>query len=118
MSILRLALWRAERFQSLLAMAQRGASAGLVLTLLWVAAGWASPPPPGPPVETDAAAYEGGKIYIGDTVRVVFPGSQTLNFSQVVRVDGKLDLGLQGELKVEGKTAQEVEDELLKLYGE
>ncbi|HAB19675.1 MAG TPA: SLBB domain-containing protein [Verrucomicrobiota bacterium] len=92
------------------------ALAALAITLLAVVPGCASKPSPAPPTEADAAVYEGGKIQIGDQVKVLFPGAPNLNFVQAVRVDGMLDLGQSGDLKVEGKTADEVEAELLTIF--
>jgi polysaccharide export outer membrane protein len=53
----------------------------------------------------------------GDTIRVMFPGSPSLNTSQQIRRDGKITLPLLGEMKAAGFTAVELEKEVLKIFG-
>lgn len=52
----------------------------------------------------------------GDTVSVSLPGSQTLDSTQQIRPDGKIVLSLVGEVTAAGKTPEELQNELLKLY--
>jgi polysaccharide export outer membrane protein len=86
---------------------------GLVVLL---AAGCASKPLPSPSDE-DAAPFAGTGIQVGDQVKVTFPGAPNLNLAQEIRVDGLLNLGQPGDVKVVGKTPKEIEAELLKIYG-
>ena len=90
--------------------------AGVAL-LGWVGVGCATHPPLPAPTETDAALYVGDQIEIGDVLKVVFPGAPNFNLSQQVRLNGVLSLGPLGEVKVAGRTAKEVEADLLKIYG-
>jgi len=54
----------------------------------------------------------------GDTIRVTFPGTPTLNGgqAQVIRRDGKIGLPLVGDVVAAGKTPADLEKELAKLY--
>jgi polysaccharide export outer membrane protein len=53
----------------------------------------------------------------GDVVRVTFPGAANLNTVQSVRRDGKIELPLLGELQAAGQTTGQLEQEVLKRYG-
>jgi polysaccharide export outer membrane protein len=53
----------------------------------------------------------------GDTVRITFPGAPTLNTVQQIRRDGRITLPDVGEFKATGLTPNQMEQELLKLYG-
>jgi polysaccharide biosynthesis/export protein len=52
----------------------------------------------------------------GDTVKISFPGSPTLDTTQQIRTDGKIVLDLVGEVPAAGKTPEELKSDLLKLY--
>ena len=52
----------------------------------------------------------------GDTVRISFPGSPSLNSVQQIRRDGKVSLALVGEFQAAGLTPVQMEKELVKLY--
>ena len=52
----------------------------------------------------------------GDTLRISFPGTPTLDTTQQVRSDGRISLSIIGELKVVGLTPSELEAELVKQY--
>lgn len=104
--------------QTLSRLARFGPTSTLLATtlaLLWTA-GCASKPLP-KPSEADAAPFAGTGIQVGDQVKVTFPGAPNLNLAQEIRVDGLLNLGQPGDVKVVGKTPKEVEAELLKIYG-
>lgn len=53
----------------------------------------------------------------GDTVRITFPGAPNLNAVQLVRRDGKIEMPLLGELQAAGLSPKELEQEILKHYG-
>jgi polysaccharide export outer membrane protein len=53
----------------------------------------------------------------GDSVRISFPGAPNLNTVQQIKRDGKIALQLVGEVQAAGLTANQLESELLKLYG-
>ena len=53
----------------------------------------------------------------GDTLNISFPGSSTLDTAQQIRTDGKIVLPLIGEVTAAGETPEQLENELLKLYG-
>lgn len=52
----------------------------------------------------------------GDVIRIAFPGSPSLDTSQQIRRDGRINLAIVGELKVTEKTPAQLEAELLKAY--
>jgi polysaccharide biosynthesis/export protein len=52
----------------------------------------------------------------GDVLNISFPGSSSLDTSQQIRTDGKIVLPLIGEVTAAGKTPDDLQSELLKLY--
>ena len=52
----------------------------------------------------------------GDVIRIAFPGAPNLETTQQIRRDGRVNLSIIGEVKVEGKTPGELEKELLEAY--
>ncbi|MGH7978801.1 MAG: polysaccharide biosynthesis/export family protein [Limisphaerales bacterium] len=52
----------------------------------------------------------------GDTVSVSLPGSPTLDSTEQIRPDGRIVLPLIGEVTAAGKTPENLQNELLKLY--
>jgi polysaccharide export outer membrane protein len=70
-----------------------------------------------PPVMTQVSAYTGAlKLREGDTIKIAFPGTPTLDTTQQIRRDGKVALALIGEVKAAGLTPTEFEKNLVKLY--
>lgn len=53
----------------------------------------------------------------GDAVQISFPGAPNLNTVQQIKRDGRIALQLVGEVQAAGLTANQLEKELLKLYG-
>jgi polysaccharide biosynthesis/export protein len=66
---------------------------------------------------TNAVNPNAFTIREGDMVRVTFPGAPNLNAVQLVRRDGKIELPLLGELQASGLTTKQLEDQILKQYG-
>jgi polysaccharide biosynthesis/export protein len=52
----------------------------------------------------------------GDALSISFPSSPSLDTTQPIRTDGKIVLPLVGEVIAAGKTPEELQNELLKLY--
>jgi polysaccharide biosynthesis/export protein len=52
----------------------------------------------------------------GDVLRILFPGSPTLDSTQVIRRDGKINLPLVGDVDAAGMTPAELEKKLVDLY--
>ena len=52
----------------------------------------------------------------GDVVRISFPGATELTQSQKIRMDGKINLPLVGEVVAAGKTLDKLQGELTRLY--
>ncbi|HEY3862854.1 MAG TPA: polysaccharide biosynthesis/export family protein [Verrucomicrobiae bacterium] len=98
--------------------------AALVLALL---AGWAAlsgcqtQSPKSKTAPPEAAASDDTNSLIlheGDTLRIAFPGAASLDSVQKIRTDGKITLEMVGELKAAGLTATNLEQEILKAYGD
>jgi protein involved in polysaccharide export with SLBB domain len=101
--------------------------AALILAFL---AGWAGlsgcqTPPTAPHNAAPALAAPGPDLLPslvlkeGDALRIAFSGAHSLDGVQTIRPDGKitLEMGL-GELKAAGLTAPDLEQQLLKAYGD
>ena len=56
-------------------------------------------------------------LHEGDSVKVVFPGAETLNRTVLIRRDGRVTLPQIGEFKAARLTPKEMEKQLLELYG-
>ena len=54
----------------------------------------------------------------GDVLKINFPGAANLNTTQRIRMDGKIDLPLIGEMKAAGMAPAELREELLKRYAD
>lgn len=67
--------------------------------------------------QTNSVPAESLVLREGDTVRIAFPGSPSLNTVQQIRRDGKLGLAMVGEVQAAGLTPVQLEKELVKLYG-
>lgn len=80
----------------------------------------ASPVPPatagGLASASDSGATNGLILQPGDSVKIVFPGSPSLDTTQVIRRDGKVTLAIVGEFQAAGITPVEMEKKLLKAY--
>jgi len=72
-----------------------------------------------PPAMEGSASTNSDSIVLheGDSVRVSFPGAETLNHSERIRTDGRITLPQIGEFKAAGLTPKEMEKQLLQLYG-
>ena len=68
------------------------------------------------PAKSAAAAGDAFTLEVGDVLKISFPGTPSLDSTQSVRRDGKITMGMIGELSVVGRTPVSVEQELLKLY--
>src|SRR3954452_2684025 len=83
--------------------------------LLLAAAGCQTPP--SPPAENVPPASAEVVLHVGDTVRVSFPGTPSLNSpGQQIRPDGKITLPLLSEVSVAGMTPSQLESELTRRY--
>jgi protein involved in polysaccharide export with SLBB domain len=67
--------------------------------------------PPAQPAQSDSII-----LREGDVVHLAFPSSPTLDTTQEIRRDGKITLQLIGEVAAAGKTPDELQADLLKLY--
>jgi len=72
---------------------------------------------PQPKVISQVSSYIGAlKLREGDTIKIAFPGTPSLDTTQQIRRDGKVALALIGEVKASGLTPTEFEKNLVKLY--
>ncbi|MCX6899502.1 MAG: polysaccharide biosynthesis/export family protein [Verrucomicrobia bacterium] len=70
-----------------------------------------------PKVISQVSSYIGAlKLREGDTIKIAFPGTPSLDTTQQIRRDGKIALALIGEVKASGLTPTEFEKNLVKLY--
>jgi protein involved in polysaccharide export with SLBB domain len=79
-------------------------------------AGCSSPPPPTPIPDKDAAPEITMTIVPGDEIEISFFGAPDLNITQAVRRDGKISLRLVDDVGAAGRTPQELQKEIAKLY--
>lgn len=52
----------------------------------------------------------------GDSVKITFPGSQNLDETEQIRLDGKIALPLVGDVQAAGLTPDQLQQNLVKLY--
>lgn len=55
-------------------------------------------------------------LHAGDVIKVTFPRAATLDTTQQIRRDGKINLSIVGEVTVEGLTPVALEQKLVELY--
>ena len=100
----------ARRLFSLRA-APAAATFGLICIMLSACA--SGPVPVGPPAKV---APDVLILNPGDVIKLSFPGAPTLDTTQQIRRDGRINLYLIGEVKASEKTPAEFERELMKVY--
>lgn len=88
-------------------------TSALLLGLAVVLGGCASGPAPTPTTQVKPGVQI---LHAGDVIKVSFPGSATLDMTQQIRRDGKVNLYLVGEVKAVDKTPADLEKELVALY--
>ena len=87
----------------------------VAVALVSACASGPEPLPPFPP-EATAPSTEGEVFQPGDVITVKFPYHPELDVEQPVRRDGKIVLQLVGEVMAQGKTLEELREELIGLY--
>jgi polysaccharide export outer membrane protein len=85
------------------------------LALLFLVAGCEAPGTALPASAANKQA-EPQTISEGDVLKIEFPGGANLNTTQQVRRDGRISLGIIGEVAVSGMTPADLEKELAKRY--
>jgi polysaccharide export outer membrane protein len=116
-------------FQIIVAVRHRfGSVAPLSLTLMAAAliAGCADQSKSNPPQSLNLQAAQTGELTAktneslnlreGDVLKIFFPGSPTLDSTQVIRRDGKINLPLVGDVDAAGMTPVALEKKLVELY--
>ncbi len=68
------------------------------------------------PMEQPVRQSEVFTLQEGDVLRITFPNSPNLDVEQSIRRDGKISLGLVGEVAAAGITPSTLEERLRKLY--
>ena len=66
--------------------------------------------------ETIQKSSESMSLREGDVVKIIFPSSPTLDSTQEIRRDGKINLTLIGDVDAAGMTTTELEKKLVDLY--
>lgn len=72
-----------------------------------------------PDLRTNAQAAQAPDVQAlreGDVLKVTFPGAPNLDTTQTVRRDGRITLGIVGEIRVAGLTPPSLEKQLMELY--
>jgi polysaccharide biosynthesis/export protein len=73
-------------------------------------------------IEKKRALMEAGRaptaqiLSPGDVIKILFPGSPTLDTTQQIRRDGRINLAVVGEVIAADKSPAQLEEELVKLY--
>lgn len=93
------------------------AALGLALMLALALLPGCETPARTPLTREDMQPYSGITLRPGDAIKIAFPGAPSLNTTQQIRNDGKIELGHVGELTAAGRSPAELEKEILGLYG-
>ena len=64
----------------------------------------------------DLPPAQGLTLMSGDVIQITFPGAPDLNITQTIRRDGLIDLPLIDEVEAIGKTPDQLEEILIRLY--
>jgi polysaccharide biosynthesis/export protein len=91
----------------------RGASRPLALAVLLAVMGCQTPKTP---LSQSTEQPDAFSLHEGDVVKISFPDAPTLDTTQQIRRDGKIELSLVGEVQAAGYAPDQLEKELLKLY--
>jgi polysaccharide export outer membrane protein len=68
------------------------------------------------PAQTATKSSDMQTVREGDVLKISFPGAPNLDTSQTVRRDGRISLGVVGEIKAAGLTPADLEKQLVQLY--
>jgi protein involved in polysaccharide export with SLBB domain len=88
--------------------------AGIIVCVLFTAC--QSAPPARTPDEMPTDSFIKVTLAPGDVVEIKFFYAPELNENQTIRPDGKITLQLVGDVAAQGKTPEELHDELVRLY--
>jgi polysaccharide export outer membrane protein len=99
---------------------QKIAGAAAIAIALWVGFVSAQAAPADSSATTNQAPANSDSLILkeGDSLRVSFPGTPSLNTVQTIRRDGKITLDMVGEVAAAGLTPRALQEELLKRYGD
>jgi len=98
----------------------RGLQIGLAGAALALLAGCETPPTP-PPVrtaqgETGKAPEDDSTLKSGDVLKISFPGVPSMDTTQPIRANGRINLPMIGDIDAAGKNPDALTKELLDLY--
>jgi polysaccharide biosynthesis/export protein len=85
---------------------------GIALVPLLLAVGCRTARGPG----LDVSVPTSGTLFVGDVLKVYFPGTPDMAQSQKIRPDGRISLPMIGEVEVVGKKLGEIQGELSRRY--
>lgn len=100
-----------------------GAASAFLISLIFVLAGCETVPNSG---TQNGSAVESSvntpsadtlTLHEGDDLKITFPGASNLDTAQRVRTDGRITLGVIGEVNASGLTPSDLEKRILDLYG-
>jgi polysaccharide export outer membrane protein len=99
---------------------QKTAGIAVIAVALWSSSLSAQAAPADSSASTNQAPANTDSLILkeGDSIRVSFPGTPSLNSVQVIRRDGKITLDMVGEVSAAGLTPHALEEELIKRYGD
>lgn len=95
---------------------QSGWWGGVLCAVALLVSGCRSPQPT-PVSEADAARSTDITLHEGDVVKIVFAGTTSLNTTQQIRRDGKINLPLVGDVQAAGMPPRDLETRILEAYG-
>lgn len=99
---------------------QKTTGIAVVAVALWLGCVSAQAAPADSPATTNQAPANTDSLILkeGDSIHISFPGTPSLNSTQVIRRDGKITLDMVGEVSAAGLTPHALEEELIKRYGD
>lgn len=112
--------WMPEQDKMLNSIFQKTAGIAVIAVALWSSSLSAQAAPADSSASTNQAPANTDSLILkeGDSIRVSFPGTPSLNSVQVIRRDGKITLDMVGEVSAAGLTPHALEEELIKRYGD
>lgn len=104
----------------LTSMFQKVAGVAAIAIVLWATIGNAQSAPADASATTNQPVANSASLILkeGDSIHISFPGTPTLNTTQIIRRDGKITLDMVGEVTAAGLTPRALQEELLKRYGD
>jgi protein involved in polysaccharide export with SLBB domain len=99
---------------------QKIAALAAVAIALWISVVTAQAAPADSSAPTNQPPANSDSLILkeGDSLHISFPGTPSLNTTQIIRRDGKITLDMVGEVVAAGLTPRALREELLQRYGD